>query len=414
MDGSDNYSGVTRGAQVTGVAVCSLGLAWISFTLRFYVRIAVLKFLGRDDWLTIAAMIVFTIFCSLCLRVTYYGLGAHMYNIEDESLQTGFKIVFICELLYVVTTTVTKVAVAAYFLRLASKRYQRVVVYYTLSTVMVFSTLYFFFLIFQCSPMNYLWTKYGDDGAGRCLKSTTLSAITYAHCAMSAITDWSFGILPIFFVRKMQMDPRTKFSVILILSLGFFASSATIVRIVYIKALTDTEDYSWEGINLVKWSMVEPAIAITAMNIATLRPLFTRFLSHASKQFDSSTQSEYQTRSSGESRHNFTGRDSISAALYSTEFAELLGLSRVGVTTQITAGGNEKRDHMRKRWRLHRSIHSLSGQKQKDEKWRTYNESQTELSTVPSTADTSDIEHVGAVDWAAGITTTTVITYQRS
>ncbi|KAH7348846.1 hypothetical protein BKA65DRAFT_525848 [Rhexocercosporidium sp. MPI-PUGE-AT-0058] len=400
------YSGVTRGAQVTGVAVCSLCLTWISFSLRLYVRMAVVKFVGREDWLTVAAMIVFTIFCSLCLRATVYGLGAHMENIEPESLETGFKIVFICELLYVVATTVTKVAIAAYFLRLSSKRYQRVVVYSTLSAVLVFSTMYFFFLMFQCSPINYLWMKYNEDGKGTCLNSITLSAVTYAHCAMSAITDWSFGILPIFFVWRMQMNPRTKFSVILILSLGFFASTATIVRIVYIKDLTETDDYSWEGINLVKWSMVEPAIAITAMNIATLRPLFRNFLSFASKRFDSSIDTEDNARPSADSRTNFARRNSVSAKDYSVEFAELLGLSRVGVTTHISAGGSEaERDQLRKRWTVRKSSRTF-----KEEKQRSYNnESQTELNSVLADAN---IQEQGAVNWTAGIKTTTVITHQ--
>jgi hypothetical protein len=51
------YSGVSRGAQVTGVAVCSLCLTWISTALRFYVRIGILKFVGGEDWLTVAAMV---------------------------------------------------------------------------------------------------------------------------------------------------------------------------------------------------------------------------------------------------------------------------------------------------------------------------------------------------------------------
>jgi len=51
------YGGVTRGAQVTGIVMCSLSLTWISTILRFYVRISILKFVGREDWLTIAAMV---------------------------------------------------------------------------------------------------------------------------------------------------------------------------------------------------------------------------------------------------------------------------------------------------------------------------------------------------------------------
>lgn len=52
------YNGVSRGAQITGVAVCSLALTWISFAFRIYVRMGILKFLGREDWITVAAMVL--------------------------------------------------------------------------------------------------------------------------------------------------------------------------------------------------------------------------------------------------------------------------------------------------------------------------------------------------------------------
>jgi hypothetical protein len=48
---------LTRGAQITGVATMSLCLTWVSVSLRFYVRIHVLKFVGMEDWLTLVAMV---------------------------------------------------------------------------------------------------------------------------------------------------------------------------------------------------------------------------------------------------------------------------------------------------------------------------------------------------------------------
>lgn len=54
---SKMYLGVTRGAQVTGIAVMALSLTWISFALRFYVRTRILKFIGREDWLMVASMV---------------------------------------------------------------------------------------------------------------------------------------------------------------------------------------------------------------------------------------------------------------------------------------------------------------------------------------------------------------------
>lgn len=367
--------------------------------MRLYVRVSVVKFFGREDWLTVAAMVVFTTFCSLCLRATVYGLGAHMYNISPGSLVTGFKIIFICELLYVVSTTVTKLSVAAFYLRLANKKYQRVIIYANVAFVLIFSSMYFFFLLFQCAPINYLWTKY-EDGHGKCLHDPILSSVTYAHCAMSALTDWVFGILPIFFVWKMRMNPRTKLSVVLILSLGFFASTATIVRIVYIKSLTRTTDYSWEGINLVKWSMVEPAIAITAMNIATLRPMFKNFFVAAKKRFDPSTDSEGSIGPLGDLKVELISeRNSVGVNEYSAEFATLLGLTRVGVTTEISAGSSEK-SPTRKRFTLNRTVSRISEYKA---------ESQTELNGMPSPQPS-----INDMSWAAGIKTTTVIMQERS
>jgi len=139
--------------------------------------------------------------------------------------------------------------------------------------------------------------------------------------------------------------------------------------------------------------MVEPAIAITAMNIATLRPMFKNFFVFAKKRFDNGVD-EKDTRPSGDSeqelRSTRTARNSVSAKEYSVEFAEMLGLSRVGVTTHISAGGCEPEDHMRKRFSTRRMMF-------RSEKLQNDNESQTELSPVDYS------------DWS-GIKSTTVIT----
>lgn len=137
------------------------------------------------------------------------------------SLPFCLQIFFACELLYVISTTLTKLSIAAYFIRLSSRKYQMVVLAINLAIAMVFSTLYFLFLIFQCTPTRYFWTMYKQERGGSCLQSPSLANVTYAHCAMSAITDWVFGILPVFFVWNMHMNPKTKISVVLILSLGF-------------------------------------------------------------------------------------------------------------------------------------------------------------------------------------------------
>ena len=140
--------------------------------------------------------------------------------------------------------------------------------------------------------------------------------------------------------------------------------------------------------------MVEPAIAITAMNIATLRPMFKNFFKFASKRFDHSVGAD--SRQSADSQEQLRTRaNQVNANHYSVEFAELLGLSRVGVTTMITAGGSEEeRRQMRKRIK----VRAPSRMREKPD-----NESQMELSPVPQL----DLE---SGDWMAGIKATTVVT----
>jgi hypothetical protein len=143
--------------------------------------------------------------------------------------------------------------------------------------------------------------------------------------------------------------------------------------------------------------MVEPAIAITAMNIATLRPMFKNFFNFASKKFDGSID-ENEGRASDDSQKRFRGHsNSVNANDYSVEFAQLLGLSRVGVTTLITAGGSDaERRQMRKRF----SLRIGSAMREKSD-----SESQTELNPVPTLGD--------EIDWSGGIKATTVVTQSR-
>lgn len=131
-----------------------------------------------------------------------------------------FQYIFASEVLYVITMAITKVSIGVYFLRLSSQRYQFWIIYSVMALTCLVSSAYFVFVLLQCQPISYLWNMF-EDGSGSCLSTSIRADVTYAHAAMSALTDWAYGILPITFVWKMKMNPRTKLSVVLILSLGF-------------------------------------------------------------------------------------------------------------------------------------------------------------------------------------------------
>jgi hypothetical protein len=94
-------------------------------------------------------------------------------------------------------------------------------------------------------------------------------------------------------------------------------------------------------------------------------------------------------------------RNSISANLYSAEFAEFLGLSRVGVTTEISAGGGcQEKDHIRNMFAPRKSVTNKS----------IYSsDSTTELNAMPISPAS-----FGSLDWNTGIKAITVVTQDTS
>lgn len=129
---------------------------------------------------------------------------------------------WIAELGYVSSTTTLKLSIGVYLLRLCVKKIHRIVIWVVLSAVTVFSLFYFFLIIFQCRPTSYFWNQYNPKvaGHGHCVWANMIAGSTYTHSGLSVVADWMLGILPVFLVWDLNMNPRTKVSVALILGLG--------------------------------------------------------------------------------------------------------------------------------------------------------------------------------------------------
>lgn len=107
---------------------------------------------------------------------------------------------------------------------------------FTLGAVMTF-----FVLVFQCHPVSLAWDP--TSGVGTCLGSAVIANFGYAFSALDIFFDWMYALLPIPMLWDVKMTFQVKLSIFMILGLGVFASTATIVRLKYIVALTDESDY---------------------------------------------------------------------------------------------------------------------------------------------------------------------------
>lgn len=88
-----------------------------------------------------------------------------------------------------------------------------------ITIVELYSAFFFFLFVLQCRPSSYFWTQY-TGGTGTCVNPKVTVNATYAYSAISCFADWSLGLMPVFLIWNIQMDTRTKLSVVAILSVG--------------------------------------------------------------------------------------------------------------------------------------------------------------------------------------------------
>jgi hypothetical protein len=77
----------------------------------------------------------------------------------------------------------------------------------------------------------------------------------------------------------VQIDFRVKCSIVALLGLGVFASTAAIVRLTVTLNLSATEDFLYHAMPVAAWAHAELGLGVVLANISALRPLIERLFS---------------------------------------------------------------------------------------------------------------------------------------
>ena len=133
-------------------------------------------------------------------------------------------------------------------------------------------------LFFQCTPITASWSfRVRISPNTRCFSNHTYSFIGLWNSVVNIITDIVFAILPIPVILKLQVNRRTKLTLIAVLSLGFIACAAGIVKAHLQVTAIETPDSAFEN-SFQIWYMLELCLGILAASLPTLKPLFAAVL----------------------------------------------------------------------------------------------------------------------------------------
>jgi hypothetical protein len=198
------------------------------------------------------------------------------------------------EVFYVLTTTLLKVSLGLFFLRVLTKKWQKTLFHVILAISVVFGILYVFVSIFQCGDP----TKLADSffGSKKCLPRGLLLGSGYIYGTINVLADWTFVLIPIVVLLDSEMDRRSKISVSIVMGLGAVGSISSIFRMVYLEGLqlgggvtskclstllmmTVPNNNIGASVKATLWATAEPGTGIIAASIAIMRPLVRKIAS---------------------------------------------------------------------------------------------------------------------------------------
>ncbi|KAF2425300.1 hypothetical protein EJ08DRAFT_681599 [Tothia fuscella] len=271
----------SRGSEILGVIILFLTLSWITFLARCWVRIRMIQAFAIDDWLLLFTLWMFTVYSGFVFVGVYWGAGKHMHDLSTREIINAMRAWYWGEITYIITTTVLRLAVGTFLLRIAVRKAHRKVVYTCIVVNVLYNLYWLIFTIVQCSPVSGFWLRFGGMENVNCHTDIAVAS-TFAASGLSALVDWVFGLLPVFMLWDLKMNARKKIAVGMIMGVGAIASTAPIIRIPYTKFLSTSHDFLWLTTDVSIWSCVEPGLGISAISLASLRPLFVSLFKGAS------------------------------------------------------------------------------------------------------------------------------------
>lgn len=162
----------------------------------------------------------FTVYISCQLGGVSHGTGKHIEKLTQDDAEIALRFWFFCEIFYTLATSVLKVSIGYFLLRIARVPLHVWIIRAIMISSMAMGLAYCCVVLFQCKPISYWWDL-NSDHTGTCLSPSIMTDTTYVISALNSVADWVFGVLPIFIVKDLQM--KTSVKVVVATILGFAA-----------------------------------------------------------------------------------------------------------------------------------------------------------------------------------------------
>ncbi|KAI5863698.1 hypothetical protein GGS23DRAFT_565004 [Durotheca rogersii] len=286
----------SQGPRILGAVLSLTSAALVVVCARFYVRMRMVRMVGVDDYIILVAMILSLVGMSIVIVQVHYGAGRHAAYLDPEVNRFGLKLNFISQPIYLWAIPMVKISVGFFLLRISPSMIYRRILQGTMVFLVAYTMVCFITLLLQCQNLAIIWD---NRVVTTCWTQKTLQGLSYANATVNIATDVFFAVLPIPMLWKVQINSRTKASLVCILSLGLFACAASIVKTSFISSYGITGDFLWDSANLTIWIAAETNTGIIAASLPCLKPMFKNLLKSSLRYGSSQRKDTYHLRSYG-------------------------------------------------------------------------------------------------------------------
>ncbi|KAL4774859.1 hypothetical protein BDW60DRAFT_204795 [Aspergillus nidulans var. acristatus] len=272
-DGNIDYS--SQAPKILAITGVLTGLSLVMVALRCYVRVFILRRFYVEDGIMVVCGVCCIGFMACLVGESKVGMGQYLAAIEKQDHRGKLsQWIWWRSLIVVLGISLVKISVGLFLLRFtAQKKWLKWFIIGSVGFLVCFTIASLCTLIFQCVPVQAAWeSELRAKESTKCFTLPVFLGIGRFNASINIITDFLYATLPVFMFYNIQVNKRSKISLMCILGLGYFACAAAIVKTVFqTRYFSDKEVYREYTYHI--WNYVELAVGIIAASFPTIKPL---------------------------------------------------------------------------------------------------------------------------------------------
>ncbi|KAL2075933.1 hypothetical protein VTL71DRAFT_876 [Oculimacula yallundae] len=259
-------------------------LCFIAIGARMYTQLFVTRKFNLNDVGILVALAAYLSLLGLLTNGVVNGIGGHTFKAKLPEIAEVLKMIWFLEIIYVILTSVMKASIAVTLMQWTKSRVLIWMFWGSIAMDVLISSIFTFYVIFQCTPISYAWRMLDPTVKGKCLPFTGQLYMGLALCFVTFTLDILLMVSPWVMMKGANLNKTLKKYIYGIFSLGIFATIANLIRLFAIFKLQKSKDQLFDAAPVFTWSAVEVSIGLIVAGLLELGPLMAKY---GAKGFDS-------------------------------------------------------------------------------------------------------------------------------